>query len=287
MSSANSESPSPDFHGELFTDLQNCMNTTIGIINLSAFFVTNGLFVIPVRAFVIFCTLQRLLHGSSMAMSHSEHFAFHMSICELLSLTGLMLAVFGAEANFPYLATAGLYFLYSLTCVHIQFDTLTCIERYLAVCHPITFRNLKNVKGVQIRNATIGCAWLWSLLVIALMCTAKGNVLNNFYMTSTALLLIIVLFCSLSVLFVLIRPGPGKESRSRQQADQSKLRAFYIILVILALLFTRIGGSVFLSAFSNKLGSKAQCHLLLFPQWLKLPHSLLVLLLFLSRKKQK
>lgn len=285
MSSISSESPCPHYHEELFTELQNCMNTTIGIVNLSAFFVTNGLFVIPIRAFVIFCTLQRLLQGSSMAMSHSEHFAFHMSICELLSLTGLMLAVSGAEANFPYLGIAGLYFLYCLTCAHILFDTLTCVERYLAVCHPITFRNLKNVKGVQIRNATIGCAWLWSLLVIALMYTANGNVLNNFYMTSTALFLIIVLFCSLSVLFVLIRPGPGKESRSRQQADQSKLRAFYIILVILALLFTRIGGSVFISAFSNELGSKAQCHLLLFTQWLKLPYSLLVL--FLSRKKQK
>lgn len=277
MSAINGESSSSTSQEEMYNVFQVCLNTTVGIINLSTFL-------------VIFVIIQRLLQGSSMAVTHSEHFAFHMSICELLSLTGLILGSCGAMANFLYMGIVGLFILYSLTSVHILFDTVTCVDlpgRYLAVCHPITYRNLKNAKGVQIRNVTIGCTWLWSLLVICLISTVDGNVINNFYITFSALSLIIVLFCSLSVLFVLIRPGPGKECRFRKQVDQSKLRAFYIILIILALMLTRIGGSTVISAFSSERDSDAQCHLLLIAEWLKLPNSLRVLVLFLSQKTQK
>lgn len=274
-------------HEESYNVFQDCLNTTVGIINLSTFFVTNCLIVIPLSAFAIFVIVQRFLQGTSMAVTHSEHFALHMSVCELLSLVGLIFGSCGAMADLPYMGTIGVLLLYSLSCVHILFDTVTCVERYLAVCHPITYQNLKNAKGVQIRNVTIGCTWLWSLLVIALMGTVNVMVIDNFYITFTAMSLVIVLFCSLSVLFVLIRPGPGKECGFRKQVDQSKLRAFYIILIILALLFTRIGGSGIISAFSSELDSEARCHLLLFSQWLKLPNSLWVLALLLSQKTQK
>lgn len=287
MSSVTREALLSSFNEEMFNILQDCMNTTSGIINFGTFFVTCGLLVIPVRVFVVCITIQRLLQGSSVAVSHSEHFAFHMSVCELLCLAGLTLSVSGAVANCPQIGIAGLYLLFSLTCVQILFDTVTCVERYLAVCHPITFRNLKNAKGAQIRNVTVGLAWSWSLLLAVLLSTVDTDVLNSVYLTLAALSLVIVLLCSLSVLFALIRPGPGEARPVRLQLDQSKLRAFVIILVILALLFIRIGGSGILSAFSNELGNEAQCHLMLYTQWLRLPHGLLVLGLLLSQKTQK
>lgn len=287
MSSTNRESLVPSSHEESLNILQNCLNTTTGIINLSTILISSGLVVIPVRSFVICVTIQRLLQGSGAAVSHSEHFAFHMSICELLSLAGFTLAVSGAMANLPRTGIAGLYFLFALFCVHIQLDTLTCVERYLAVCHPIVFRNLKNAKGARIRNVAIGYTWSWFLLVVVLMSTTDANAMDYFFITFTVLSMLIVLFCSLSVLFALSRPGPGKASPFRLQVDQSKLRAFYIILLILALLLTRIGGSAILSAFSNGLNNEIQCHIMLSSQLLKLPHTLLILLLLLSQKTPK
>ncbi|KAJ4945014.1 hypothetical protein JOQ06_013553 [Pogonophryne albipinna] len=73
------------------------------------------------------------------------------------------------------------------------FHVLTCLERYLAVVRPIIYLRLRNVQGVRIRNISIG----------------------------------------LSVLCVLIRPGPGDGER----VDQSKQSAFYTVTAITAALW--------------------------------------------------
>ncbi|KAJ4926971.1 hypothetical protein JOQ06_014712 [Pogonophryne albipinna] len=73
------------------------------------------------------------------------------------------------------------------------FHVLTCLERYLAVVRPIIYLRLRNVQGVRIRNISIG----------------------------------------LSVLCVLIRPGPGNGER----VDQSKQSAFYTVTAITAALW--------------------------------------------------
>lgn len=42
----------------------------------------------------------------------------------------------------------------------ICFHVLTCVERYLAVIHTITCRNLKNSCGVKMKYILIACIWL-------------------------------------------------------------------------------------------------------------------------------
>lgn len=271
----------------MYYALEKCLNTTAGIINLSTFLLTNCLIVIPVQAFVMVVILQRLLQSSGAALSHSDHFLFQMCICEVLGLAGFILASGGAMAGFHHVGFVGLFILSSVTCAHMLFDTLTSVERYLAVCHPITYRKLKNSKGVQVRNVAIGCTWLSCLPVTVLIATDDVSVVNTFFLTFAVLSLMMVFFCSLSVLFVLIRPGPGKECGFRPKVDKSKLRAFYIILIILAVMLTKMGGSGLVSAFSPNLDFSTKCHLVLSGQWLKLPNSLRIVVLFLFQRTQK
>ena len=117
------------------------------------------------------------------------------------------------------------------------FHTLTCLERYLAVVHPIIYLSLKNERGIRIRNITNGCVWPLSIM------EAYVFMLFNTYLNLSVLIviLIIIVFFSLSVLCVLTRPGPGEQGGDGGRVDQSKQRAFYIIMVILVLLLVKIG----------------------------------------------
>ena len=107
-----------------------------------------------------------------------------------------------------------------------------------------------------------------------------------FYFCVLAITFIAVSFCSLSVLCVLIRPGPGEESGGRQRVDKSKLRAFYAILAILGVLLFRTGGKIGVTILysSVKMGESERCAVWLSVFWFCLPSSLVLPLLFLQKE---
>lgn len=165
------------------------------------------------------------------------------------------------------------------------FNTLTCVERYVAVVHPITYWNLKNAQGVQIKNVVIGCTWLLSYALASFM-NVKSDILPVvIFSFITALCIIVVFFCSLSVLLVLIRPGPGRVGGSREQLDKSKLRAFHTIVIILAVLLIMFGTSALLSVLyaSGWQAEDTRCHLSLSMVWMTLPVTMVLPVLFLQR----
>lgn len=97
--------------------------------------------------------------------------------------------------------------------------------------------------------------------------------------------LIVISFCSLSVLRVLMRPGPGEEGGAGWQVDQSKLRAFYTIMAILGVLLFRFGGNLFTAALCVfvQIGETVKCGMLLSLFLSDVPSSLVLPLLFLQR----
>lgn len=269
----------------MFQIMQSCIGTSAGIINLNIFLVTCCLIVVPLSGLVIYISVRHWLQSSSMTASHSDHFTYQAIINKFLTLIGVILSLCGVAAGLNPMAHVGLFMLCSNTFVLMFFDTLTCMERYVAVVHPITYRNFKNVKGVRVRNAAIGCAWLLSFLITSSM-NVKIEILTAIiFLLATALCIAIVFFCSLSVLFVLIRPGPGKVSGSKRQLDESKLRAFHTIVIILAVLLLRLGANVLLSIFYALpvAAEDTKCHLILSMVWMTLPGSMVQPLLFIQR----
>jgi len=96
-------------------------------------------------------------------------------------------------------------------------------------------------------------------------------------------LILVVSFCSLSVLWVLIRPGPGEDGRDRQHADQSKRRAFHTITVIMGVLWLRFAGVLAAVLISNTKHIPSLCAVGSSVAWLTMPGSLVLPLLFLHR----
>ena len=107
------------------------------------------------------------------------------------------------------------------------FQGCICVERYLAVVHPVTFLRYK-----LLRYKIICCSVVWFITlgfcITYVFCIKKlFNVLLGFYIVSFSLML----FCCVSVLWALKQPVPGEGRRQRTEGNDAKRRAFNIIMI--------------------------------------------------------
>lgn len=111
------------------------------------------------------------------------------------------------------------------------FQCLICLECYVGVNHPVLFLRLK-----PLRYRLTCCAVVW--LLIALSCVYNKCTSENLRHLFTVfiqnlLILFVVLFCLLSVLRTLKRPGPGG-IHVQKKSNRIKTRAIRILLVTMA-----------------------------------------------------
>ena len=213
--------------------------------------------------------------------SHSDIFTYHLVTMELMGVLGFIISCCGFFRHDFMTIWAG-YYLWSTTWYgEIFFHILTCAERYLAVVHPIIYLSLKGERGVRVRNIIIGCVWLLSIGGSCLVHLAIVSSILNICLSIFSLILISL--CNLSVLCVLIHPGPGEQGGDRERVDQSKKRAFYTIMAILGVLLLRFSWNIIWIYFDLR-GGGPQCETSLSDFWLNLPSSLVIPLLFLRRE---
>ena len=248
------------------------------------FFITFILLLLPLCIFVLYLVhprwRQQRSTSTSVAMSHSDSFSFHMVIVELAGVLGAVLCCCGIYMYHENVFSVG-YMLYTFKWFgELYLHILICIERYLAVVHPIIYLSLRRDRGVRIRNIIIGFVWLLSSVGISLM--NLDNVSLVMYFCVIIFCLTVVVFCSLSVLCVLIRPGPGKQGEDRQRIDQTKQKAFYTIVTILVVVIVKCLWNLVWCVY-HVTGKDLECVTLATGVWLNLPCSLLLPLLFLHR----
>ncbi|KAJ8000616.1 hypothetical protein DPEC_G00182220 [Dallia pectoralis] len=108
------------------------------------------------------------------------------------------------------------------------FQCCICLERYMAIVHPVTFLFCK-----PLRYRVGCCAVVW--LMILGFCFAywyeATNALNDFTLGLIVLTFSVMLFCCLAVLRALKRPRPGEGDSDGMNSKM--LRAFTIILLIM------------------------------------------------------
>lgn len=163
---------------------------------------------------------------------------------------------------------------------------LICVERYLAVVRPITYLKLRQAMGTRIRNMITAVIWQQCFVGPGgVVLFIEYTELNFLPFSIMGFCLIAVIFCSLSILCVLIRQPPGKKVQDKMQTDKAKRRAFKIILIIMGVLMIRFGGNMICYAV-NALPTTSRdvwCIATILGSWSNLPSSMVLPLLFLHR----
>ncbi|KAI3376072.1 hypothetical protein L3Q82_016611 [Scortum barcoo] len=179
----------------------------------------------------------RLPSLAETTMNPIDIFAYHMVTMEMMGISGSIVCCYGAFAM--------------ISCVKMFFHVLTCIKRYLAIAHPITYLNLMKSGSGAIRNISIGCVWFICSGLVALRLLSRTNFTIILFFCNLVFSLIVISFCSLSVLRVLTRPGPGEKGGNKGKINAVKQWAFVTIMAIMAVLLHRFGRNLVCLALAS------------------------------------
>jgi len=209
------------------TSTNSTTQPSIGLIDLVVTCVhsINFLFGLPTHSYVIWLIITGT--GSGVA---SEFFLLNLSMCETGNCLNCLVS-----ALTVYLSSLSLLmvFLQGLILTgRPLFQCLMCVERYLAVVHPVTFLMYK-----PLRYRVICCTIVWIIILSScfycLFIAMSQNITVHTWFFSLVFLLFfsIQLFCLVAVLRALKQSGPGERGRERGEENHMKRRAFYLILI--------------------------------------------------------
>lgn len=135
-------------------------------------------------------------------------------------------------ANLVFLTSSSpwyvLRFFYGMKDSSPLFLSCICLDRYVAVVHPVAFTELKDRRH---RAVLAFVVWLITLAYAAAKCA--GNIFN-FQKVFTVMILAafaFMVFCNSAILWALKQSGPG-----RDEMHPVKKRAFKMVLIILAII---------------------------------------------------
>ncbi|XP_051537038.1 hydroxycarboxylic acid receptor 2-like [Myxocyprinus asiaticus] len=183
----------------------------------------NFLFGLPAHSYVIWL----IVRGTGIA---SGFFSLNLSVCEIGNCLNSLFSV--VSIWFKSLSTFAMFLSGLVFTGRPLFQCLICVERYLAVVHPVTFLKFKPLRYRVICSTA---AWIITLgaCLFCMFCLVSLNMYAQtwFYCMQFLSILFIQLFCLLAVLRALKQSGPGERGRERGEENHMKRRAFYIILI--------------------------------------------------------
>lgn len=112
--------------------------------------------------------------------------------------------------------------------VRATLQCLVCLERYVAVLHPVTFLKLR---PLRYRVAACVATWTGGLAVGVLCMMAYPSMPYQVFGVIYFIYLSISAFCCVSILMALRHPGPGERNADRRTEDGAKKRAFQVVVM--------------------------------------------------------
>ncbi|XP_039545578.1 C-C chemokine receptor type 8-like [Pimephales promelas] len=155
-----------------------------------------------------------------------EIFNVNLTVCEIIYSFIFLTQIFASlELLYQFLQGLGIT-------GRPLFQCLMCVERYLAVVHPVTFLKFK-----PLRYRVICCTAVWITTLGSCLAAMIIQIVSNlktyswFFSLQFLIFLSIQLFCLVAVLRALKQSGPGERGRKREEENHMKRRAFHLILI--------------------------------------------------------
>jgi hypothetical protein len=207
----------------------------------------NLLLSFPTNVYVLWLIMTRA--GGTMT---SEFFALNLTMSEIIvSLFDVLSLVSFYLPKVP-LWCAAQFFSGFLIGARPLFQCCVCVERYLAVVHPVVYLKYK---PLRYRVGITGLVWL-VVIGFCLSTMFMGFFAPYFRLAMSAyiVILLVMSFCCLSVLWALKRPRPG--DGEKEVTNNMKMRAFKIILINLIVLVMNYLPMLLVAALYGHLGSR-------------------------------
>lgn len=154
----------------------------------------------------------------------SEIFTFNLALSELLSSLGCVFTALFAITNILWMINLCMFFVFFIYISRPIFQTFICVERYLAVLQPVFFLRFK-----PLRYRVAICSGVW-LLVFPFAINYVLNIATAFAYYSILvfyiLMILVMLFCSMSVLRALRQSGSGEEAGGVGREEQCEEKGF-------------------------------------------------------------
>ncbi|XP_051537035.1 C-C chemokine receptor type 5-like [Myxocyprinus asiaticus] len=182
----------------------------------------NFLFGLPIHSYVIWL----IVTGSGIA---SEFFNLNLSVSEIGNCLNCLFFVLSVW--FSSLMKLTQFSFGLVLSGRPLFQCLICVERYLAVVHPVTFLKFKPLRFKMICSTV---AWIICLCfcLVCMLTIDSENIVHLWFLSIQFLLVLsIQLFCLSAVLRALKQSGPGERVEEREKKSHIKRRAFYLILI--------------------------------------------------------
>ncbi|ROL41827.1 G-protein coupled receptor 4 [Anabarilius grahami] len=193
---------------------------------------------VPLNALVMWQILKKKSEGST-----SNIFIFNLSVLD--AYFGLMTPV--DLVNRLYFSNDHIWysvrFAYGLKDVTPLFLTCICLDRYVAVVHPIVFTGIRD-NGIRIGISIV----VWGLILAYSLTKCFLGVLSVNEVFSGVILaaFFIMVFCNLSIIWVLRKSVAGKEVM-----NPIKKRAFKMVTIVLAIIVVNYLPPVALLPFAS------------------------------------
>lgn len=252
---------------------------------LAVFTSANLLLCLPIYLLVLKKGIQQWLGHVSSSSSNADVFIYHSIALEVIASASMALQLFSVYTCRTGAMLLSYHIMWFTYVGQSMFHCLTCTERYMAVVHPAMYHRQAKEVLIRARKACAAAVWLFSIGFAYHTSTLLPDVPSILFSCILVVMAIIINFCSLSMLYALVRLGLWKVGGDRRQIDLSKLRAFHIVMAVTVALWFRLAGFVGcnISMSLAKASMKEQCILLILSVWLYIPISIILPVMFLQR----